>query len=70
MLANMCVLTLYDQTSAPCRFLKEYMGEGPESNANWANELKDTLPWIQYTGTDDKTGTGNATTLTTNTLYN
>lgn len=44
------------------------MGEGSEGNANWANQLRETLPWIQYTGTDDSTGKGKASTLLTETL--
>ena len=67
-LANLCVLTLYDQASPACRFLKEYMGEGSAGNANWANELREGLPWIQYTGQDDSTGSGKATTLLAETL--
>ena len=47
-LANLCVLTLYDQGSAACRFLREYMGEGTPGSADWANKLKAGLPWIVY----------------------
>jgi hypothetical protein len=47
-LANLCVLTLYDQGSPACGFLREQMGEGTPGSAKWANKLKDRLPWIVY----------------------
>lgn len=46
LLANLCVLTLYDQGSASCRFLRDEMGEGTAGSADWANKLKEGLPWI------------------------
>lgn len=68
MLANLCVVNLYDQKSPPCRFMRDYLGEGSAGNANWANKLTKTLPWIQYSGKDDNSGKGNAATLLSETL--
>jgi len=58
-LANLCVLTLYDQDSGPCRFLRKTIAGG-----SWTDQLSATVPWIQYTGT----GTGKSATLRTQTL--
>ena len=48
--------------------MRDYLGDGKPGNANWANKLKENLPWIQYSGTNDNSGIGNATSLLSNTL--
>jgi hypothetical protein len=43
-LANLCVLTLYNQANAVCDFLKTQVAGGA-----YTDEFSDTVPWIEFT---------------------